>query len=168
MDDPEAVRVREPVEDLGGGLDCLAVAQLAAAHRVAQRAAADVLVRDVDVAGVGAEAVRAQAALVPEPRGRFRLTLCAVCRLSLAWDDLERHVEPVALVAREPDRAGAAAAERAQRAVAVEHELPARERLSSGGHVVSRFGRRNDVSCRLHRPVTTEAPVTVASFHRLL
>ena len=78
MDDAAAVRVREPVEDLRGGLDRLAVAQLAAAHRVAQRAAADVLVGDVDVAGVGAEAVRAQAALVAEPRGRLRLALGAV------------------------------------------------------------------------------------------
>ena len=165
MDDPAAVRVREPVEDLGRGLDGLAVPQLAAAHRVAQGDAADVLVGDVDVTGVGAEAVRAQAALVPEPRGGLGLALGAVCGLPLPGDDLEGDVEAVSLVAGEPDRAGAAAAERAQRAVAVEDELPARERMSGGGHVVSRVGRRNSVSCRCHRAVTTEAAVTVASFH---
>ena len=166
MDDPAAVRVREPVEDLRRGLDRLAVAQLAAAHRLAQRAAADVLVGDVDVAGVGAEAVRAQAALVPEPRGRLGLAFGAVRGLALTRDDLERDVEPVPLVAREPDRAGTAAAERAQRAVAVEDELPAWERMSSGGHDFSRVGRRESESCRSHCAVTTEALVTVASFDR--
>ena len=39
--------------------------------------------------------------------------------------------------------------------------------MSSGGHVVSRVGRGTSVSCSFHRTVTTEAPVTVASFHRL-
>ena len=134
VDDPAAVRMREPVEDLRRGLHRLPVAQLAAAHRLAQRAAADVLVRDVDVTGVGAEAVRAQAALVPEPGGRLGLAFGAVRGLALAGDDLQRDVESVPLVPREPDRAGTAAAKRAERAVAVEDELPAWERMSSSGH----------------------------------
>ena len=148
MDDPAAVRVREPVEDLRRRLHRLPVAQLAAAHRLAQRAAADVLVRDVDVTGVGAEPVRAQAALVPEPGGRLGLAFGAVRGLALPGNDLQRDVEPVPLVPREPDRAGTAAAKRAERAVAVEDELPAWERMSSSGHDFSRVGRRRSESCR--------------------
>jgi hypothetical protein len=147
VDDPAAVRVCEPVEDLRGRLDRLAVAQLAGAHRFAQGAPPDVLVRDVDVTRVGAEPVGPEAALVPEPGGRFSLALRAVRSLPFARDDLERHVQPVALVAREPDRAGAAAAEWAQRPIAVEDELPAWERMSSGGHDFSRVGRRRSESC---------------------
>ena len=66
MDDPAPMRMCETVEDLRRRLDRLAVAELAGAHRFAQRAAADVLVGDVDVAGIGAEAVRTQAPLVPQ------------------------------------------------------------------------------------------------------
>ena len=47
------------------------------------------------MAGIGAEAVGAQAALVPQARGRLGLALGAMRRLALARDDLERHVEPV-------------------------------------------------------------------------
>ncbi len=66
MDDPAAVRVRETVEDLGSRFHRLAVAQLARAHRLPERPPADVLVGDVDVARVGAEAVGAQTTLVPQ------------------------------------------------------------------------------------------------------
>ena len=66
VDDPAPVRMCKAVEDLRRRLDRLAVTQVAGAHRLAQRAAADVLVGDVDVAGIGAEAVRTQAALVPQ------------------------------------------------------------------------------------------------------
>ncbi len=104
MHDPAAVRMREPVEDLRRSFDRLAVAERAAAHRIAERLAPDILIGDVDVTGVGAEAVRAQAALVSEPCSGLRLALGAIRRLPFARDDLERHVEPVSLVARKPDR----------------------------------------------------------------
>ncbi len=164
MDDPTAVRVREPVEDLRRRLHRLAVAQLAAAHRLAQRAAAHILVGDVDVTGVGAEAVRAQTAFVPQPGGRFCLAFGAVRGLALPRNDLERDVEPVPLVPREPDGAGTAAAKRAERAVAVEDELPAWERMSSSGHDFSRVGRRSERILPSDCAVMTEALVTVASF----
>ena len=127
VDDPARVRVREPVEDLRGRLDGVAVAEPPGAQRLAERAAGDVLVRDVDVAAVAAEVVGAQAALVAEPRGRLRLALRARSRLALARDDLERDLEAGPLVAGEPDRARAAAAERPERPVAVEDELPVRQ-----------------------------------------
>ena len=162
VDDPAAVRVREPVEDLRRRLDRLAVAQLAGAHRVSKRPPADVLVGDVDVAGVGAEAVGAEAALVPQARCRLGLALRAVCGLALSRDDLQRDVETRLFVACEPDRAGASAAERPQRAVAVEDELPARERMCSSRHGFSWFGRRGTESFRAS---TAEPTVTVAPFH---
>ena len=62
--------------------------------------------------GVGPEAIRAQAALVTEPRSGLGLTFGALRRLSFPRNDLERDVEPVPLVPGEPDRAGATAAER--------------------------------------------------------
>ena len=148
MDDSAAVGVREAVEDLRRRLDRLAVAQLAGTHCIAKRPPADVLVGDVDVTGVGAEAVRAQAALVAQPRRRLGLALGAVGGLALARDDLERDVEARLLVAREPDRAGAAAAEWPQWAVAVEDELPAWERMCSGGHDFRWVGCRRSESFR--------------------
>ena len=127
MHDPPAVGMGEPVEDLRRRLDRSRVRQLARPHRLSKRATADVLVRDVDVAGIGAEAVRTEAALVAEPRGSLRLALGPVRRLALARDDLQGDVETGLLVAREPDRAGGSGAERAKRAVPVENELPRRE-----------------------------------------
>ena len=62
------------------------------------------------------------------------LALGARGRLPLARDDLERDVEPRLLVAGEPDRARAAAAERLQGPVAAEHELGAGERLGGLAH----------------------------------
>ena len=111
VDDAAPVGVCEPVEDLSGRLDGLAVAQLAPAHRLAQRAAADVLVGDVDVAGIRAEAVRAQAALVSQPRCCLGFAFGPVRGLALARDDLERDLEPRALVPCEPDGARAATPE---------------------------------------------------------
>ena len=78
------------------------------------------------MAVVAAEVVGADAALVPQPCRRLGFARGARRALALARDDLERHVEPGALVAREPDGAGAAAAERAQRPVAIEDELSLR------------------------------------------
>ena len=65
---------------------------------------------------------------------RLGLALGPRRRLALARDDLERDVEARALVAGEPDRARAAAAERPQRPVAVEDELDAGERRGSLSH----------------------------------
>ena len=120
--DPPRVRVREPLEHLRTRLDSVPVAQLAGPERVAQRPAGRVLVRHVDVPRVAAACVGAQAAFVPEPRGHDRLSFRAVAGLPLPRDDLQRDVEPRPLVPREPDRARAAAPERAQRPVAVEDE----------------------------------------------
>ena len=105
VDDPAPVCMCEAVEDLCRRLDRLAVTQVAGAHRLAQRAAADVLVGDVDVTGIRAEAIRAQAALVPQAGRRLGLALGAIRRLSLARNDLQGDLEPGALVACKPDRA---------------------------------------------------------------
>ena len=121
--DPHAVRVGQRVQHLGRDLDGVSVADLVHPHRLAQRAPRDVLVRDVDVAGVVADVVRAHAAVVAQPARGKGLTLSARGRLSFARDDLQRDVEPRPLVACEPDRAGAPASERADRPVAAEDEL---------------------------------------------
>ena len=123
VDDPEAVGVRERVEDLRRRLDRVPVADLAAAERLAQRAALHVLVGDVDVAAVAAEVVGPDAALVAEPRSRLHLACGPRRALPLARDDLERDLEPGALVPGEPDRAGPATTERPQGPVAVEDEV---------------------------------------------
>ena len=120
---PSRVRVRERVRDLAGGLDGGAVVQLAGAQRAAQRLAGDVLVGDVDVLVVAGEAERALAVGMAELRGRPRLALGARSGLALARHDLERDLDAELGVVCEPDRAGAAAPERAQRPVAAEDEL---------------------------------------------
>ena len=56
VDDPAAVGVRERVEHLRRRLDRLGVVELAGCERLAHRAARDVLVGDVDVAGSRASA----------------------------------------------------------------------------------------------------------------
>jgi hypothetical protein len=104
VDDAAAVRVCEPVEHLGANLDGLRVGELARAELLAERAATHVLVRDVDVSPVAAEVVRAHAALVSKPRRSLHLAGCPSRALPLTGDDLERDVQPGALVARQPDR----------------------------------------------------------------
>ena len=128
------VSVREPVEDLRGRLDYIAVVERSGAHALAKGLAGDELVRDVNVPLVVGEREGAQAIRVPEARGRGRLALGARSRLSLSRHDLQGHVEPRGLVAREPDRARASAAERAQGAIAAEDELRVLRRCQSGGH----------------------------------
>ena len=140
VDDPALVGVREPLEHLRGGLDRGCVIEPAGPHRLPHRLAGHVLVRDVDVARVAVEAVGAQAALVAQARRRERLALRARGRLALARDDLERHVEAVLLVAREPDRARAAAAERAQGPVALGDELARGQRNCWFCHGLLVFG----------------------------
>ena len=69
--------------------------------------------------------------------------------LALARDDLQRDVEPGPLVAGEPDRARAAAAERPQRPVAVEDELDAGERWGGLSHALRRLATRSDCPSQL-------------------
>ena len=115
-------------------------ARSACAHGLA----GDVLVGDVDVAAVALERVGAQTVLVAQARSCKRLALGSRRGLALARDDLQRDVEAVALVAGEPDRARAAAAERPERPVAVDDELACGERQGRLGHdpqFFARFGR---------------------------
>ena len=70
-----------------------------------------------------------------QPRGCLGLAFGTVRGFALARHDLQGHVEAGVLVAGEPHRAGCAAPERPQRAVAIEDELPGREYGKSGGHV---------------------------------
>ena len=77
VDDPAAVGVRERLGDLGGDLDRVAVVELAAAQRLAQRAARDVLVGDVDVRRVAREREDPLAALVAQRGGGAGLALGA-------------------------------------------------------------------------------------------
>ena len=122
MDDSPPMRVREPVEHLRGDLDCGGVVDVIGAEHLAQGAAADVFVRDVDMAAVAAEVVRPHAALVAQTGGGLHLTGRPRRALPLARHDLQRDVEACLLVARQPDRARAAASERLERAIPVEDE----------------------------------------------
>ena len=132
VDDPAAVRVRERLEHLRGDLDRAAVAELARGERLAQRAAGDVLVGDVDVARIARERVDPLAARMAERRRGLRLALGARGGLALARDHLQRDVEAALLVARKPDMAHPARAERPQRPVTSEDELL---REGSRGHL---------------------------------
>ena len=101
----------------------LAVADLAGVQRLAQRAAGDVLVGDVDVAAVARERVDPLAARVAQRGGGLRLALGAHGRLALARDHLQRDVEAALFVAREPDVTHPARAQRPERSVTSEDEL---------------------------------------------
>ena len=131
VDDPAVVRVREPVENLRRGIDRRVVVELAAFERVAERAAWDVLVGDVHMALVAGECVRAQACGVLELRGRSRLALGARTGGARAGNDLQSDLAALPLVECVPDRAHAAASQRLQWAVPVEHE--ARRSSVNGG-----------------------------------
>ena len=123
VDDPRAMSVRQRVEHLRRDLHGIAIRQRAGADRLAQRPSGHVLVGDVDVARVVAHVVRANTAFVTQAACCERLSLGPRGRLSFARDDLERDVEPVPLVEREPDGAGASAPERAHGPIAAENEL---------------------------------------------
>ena len=157
MDDPVAMGMREPLEDLSRELDGGRVVELARADQLAQRAAADVLVGDVHVAVVRAEVVRAHAALVAQARRGLHLA-CRACRaLALPRDDLQRDVEPGLLVAGEPDRAGAAATERPERPVAVEDERAVGKGEGSGGHRFQSLRRERGSSSAAESAVHSSA-----------
>ena len=123
VDDPGAMSVCQRVEHLRCDLHGIAIGERARADRLAQRPPGHVLVGDVDVARVVTDVVRANTAFVTQAAGRERLSLGPRRRLSFARDDLQRDVEPVALVEREPDGAGASAPERAHGPIAAENEL---------------------------------------------
>jgi hypothetical protein len=69
-----------------------------------------------------------------ETRRRGGFTLGSRGRFPLAWNDLERDLDAGGLVAREPDRARAAASEGLQGAVSTEHELVRRDGYGRFGH----------------------------------
>src|SRR5437588_1090132 len=147
MDDSALVRVRQRAEHLSSGLDRRRVVELPAPQRLAERAAGHVLVSDVDVAGVASEPVGALAGRMAQPGGRLCLPFRPGRRLSLARDDLQRHVESVLLVTSEPDGARAAAAKRTQRAVATEHQLALDQRWGGVRHRLSWVGGGTGKSC---------------------
>ena len=118
------------------------------AQRLAERLAGDELVRDVDVPRVVREAVRAEAGRMAQARRGLGLALGARRGFPFARDDLERDVEARLLVAGEPDRAGAAAAERPERPVAAEDELGEGERLGGLSHALRRLATASDCPSR--------------------
>ena len=121
--DSSPVRVGKRVEHLRGGLDGAPVVEHPVPDRLAQRAARNVLVRDVHVSLVAVDGEYAGAIPVAEPGHGNRLPLGAGARLALLRDDLERDVPTLSFVPGEPHRAGATAPERAQRPIAAEDEL---------------------------------------------
>ena len=155
VDDPGAVRVRERVEHLGGDLDRVLVRQLAGADRLAKGAAGHVLVCDVDVARVVADVVGPHAPVVPETLGCERLPLGTGSRLPLARDDLERDVESVPLVEREPHRPRAAGPERAHRPVATENEVLGGGNGCDGRHRLTLLAVAAPTPCSDRRAGTT-------------
>ena len=123
VDDAVGVRVRQAVEDLRACLDrCLVVQVASRGSPRASVSARDVLVDDVDVAGIASERVRSQAALVPELGGRARLALGAGSGVAVAGDDLQRDVGAALGFHGEPHGARAARAEGSDRPVSPEHE----------------------------------------------
>src|SRR5918999_6288582 len=100
----------------------------------------DVLVRDVNVTVIASKSVCAQAVRVAEARRGVRLPLGPRGRLALLRDDLERDVEARLLIAREPDGARSAAAERAQGTITAEYEAVFGDGLQRGRHPHRGFG----------------------------
>ena len=160
VDDPGAMRVRERVEHLRGDLHGVLDRTAPRADRLAQRASGDVLVRDVDVARVVTDVVRANAAVVAQAACGERLALGARGRLALARDDLQRDVEAVPLVECEPDRAGAAAPERAHGSIAPENELLGGRDGRDGRHRFTLFATASADSLR---PLTRIAAASYRS-----
>src|SRR5438445_4829686 len=128
MQDPGGVSVSEAVADLRARLDRGVLRHVAVAKHLTVRAPWHELVRDVDVPRVAPEGVCAETRRMAQLCGGLRLALGPRSGLALARDDLERDVQSRLLVARKPDRAGAAATQRPQGPVAVEDELGADER----------------------------------------
>jgi hypothetical protein len=144
MQDPGGVRVGEPVANLRTRLDRDGVGQLTGPYRLAEGAAGNELVRDVDVPGVARERVRAQARRVTQARCGGRLALGSSGGLPFAGNDLEGDLETSPLVAGEPDRPGGSAPERPQRPIAVEDELARSRREGGTSHPTRRLAAAPD------------------------
>ena len=123
VDDSVCMGVRERLADLRGDLEGGRVVDRAFPKRLPQRSTRHVLVGDVDVAGVPRKGVCPLAAWMAEARSRRGLSLGAGGRFPLPRHDLERHLDAGRLVAGEPNRAVAAAAERLQGTVPAENEF---------------------------------------------
>ena len=161
VDDSGPMGMRERIEDLSRDLDSVAIGERSGTNRLAERSSGHVLVCDVDVARVVADVVRAHAAVVPQPACRDGLPLGAGGRLALPRDDLQRDVEAVPLVEREPHRARAPGSERAHGAIAPENELLGGRDGRNGGQRPTLFamarptpwssGRKSEISGRESR-----------------
>ena len=165
--DSGPVGVRQGVQYLRRDLDDVLVRDRLGAQHLAQRPPGHVLVGDVDVARVVPDVVRAHAAVVTQPPGGERLALGAGSGLPLPRDDLERDVQAAPLVEGEPDRAGAAAPERAHGAIAAEDELSGGRGDGDGGHGYrpSWRSQREVLRGRLPGPVRSCASSRVAGGH---
>jgi hypothetical protein len=117
------VSVRQGLEDLGRSLDRRRVVELTASQSFAESATRDVLVGDVNVLRVAAETVGALTGRMTEARSGLGFPLGSRRRLPFSRHDLQGHVEPVLLVAGEPDRAGTAAPQGPEWPVAAENEI---------------------------------------------
>jgi hypothetical protein len=146
VEDAGRVRVRQAVADLRARLDRGAVVELAGAQGLPECASRHEFVGDVDVPRVTGERVGAQAARMAQAGRCGRLALGAGGGLALSGDDLEGDVEARLLVACEPDRSRAAAAEGTERAVPVEDEPAPLERECSVRHGSRQVGGRRVIS----------------------
>ena len=117
------------------------VVELSAADRLAQRAAGDVLVRDVDVRRVAGQRDDPLAARMPQRGCCARLALGPMPRLPFPRDDLQGDVEAAPLVAGQPDVTHPARAERSQRAVPAEDELLGERRRGHPRELLPRRGK---------------------------
>ena len=128
---PLRVRVREAVEHLRRRLERGRVVQPAAAHRVAHRLAGHVLVGDVDVALVALRASRrAGSARAAAARPRTASRSAREPALPSRGTILSATSSPVRSSRASQTEPEPAAAERADRAVAVEDELSRRDRAA--------------------------------------
>ena len=159
VDDPQPVGVGEGIENLGCRRDGVCVVDPSCPEGLAQCRALDELVGDVDVAGITAEVVGAHAPLVPQSRRRLHLAGRSRCSLPLAGNDLQRDFEAGALIAGEPDRAGAAAAERPKRPIAIEDEIRGRKGIRRAGHAGRHFAMAVDLPASPKHGVDSARPL---------
>ena len=158
MHDASCVRVRERVQQLGGGLHRMRVLQQAGPHGVAQRAAGNVLVRDVDVVIVAVDGVDAGAVPMAEPLDGDGFPFRPRSGLPLTWHHLQRDVASGDLVPGQPDRPRSAATERPESAIAPEDQVGIGVRCCGLAHPLVRtlaLTRRSPPSPAAHPEVRT-------------
>src|SRR5262249_12306651 len=146
-------------EDLNRCLDRRRIVELAAAHRLAKRAAGHVLIGDVHMLRIAPESVGPLTGGMAEPRGRLRLALGARGGLALARDDPERDVDPVLFAACGPHGARAAASQRLQGPIPSKDELALEDGWGGVRHQLSWVGQAVSESC----PAESLVRVTTAS-----